>query len=369
MASKVFKQKILFIKQFSANAKFVTNDVNTLKEKYNVSLYNTYTKNNIKIIFTLLKQFIYLLFNTYKFKLVYIWFADYHSFFPVLLFKIFRKKSIICAGGYEATYIPEINCGVFTNDTIAKSIRRFAVSFSLNNCSYILPVDDSLIYNENSYIHSNQSVKKILKDGIKHFLPNIKAKIRTVAPGYDSEVFKKRTNITKEKMILCAGLVPNDFEIKRKGFDYLIDAAKQMPDTKFVFIGFTNELIEQIEKLNIKNLKLISTVSYDELIENYSSAKVFAQISLFEGFPSTLCEAMLCECIPVGSNVNGIPKIINSNGFIIKNRNLDEVLFALKKAIEAPEELGFKAREHIMKNFTLEKRKESIISIVSEMTN
>ena len=283
------------------------------------------------------------------------------------MFKIFRKKSIICVGGYEATYIPEINCGVFTNDTIAKSIRRFAVSFSLNNCSYILPVDDSLIYNENTYIYSNQPEKKILIDGIKHFLPNVKAKIRTAPPGYDSVVFQKRKNISKEKIIMCAGLAPNDYEIKRKGFDILLEAAKIMTDTKFVFIGFKNELIEKIKKLNIDNIELLSEVTYDELIENYSRAKVFAQISLFEGFPSTICEAMLCECIPVGSNVNGIPKIISGNGFIIENRNLDEVISVLRKAIDAPEILGLKAREHIKKNFTLEKRNSIIFSAISEL--
>ena len=139
MASIKKNQKILFIKQHSANAKFVLNDIEILKEQFSISVYNTNTTNNPAIIFTLFKQFFYLLFNVYKFRLVYIWFADYHSFFPVLVFKLFRRKSIICAGGYEATYIPEINCGVFTNDTLAKSIRRFAVTFSLRNCNCILP--------------------------------------------------------------------------------------------------------------------------------------------------------------------------------------------------------------------------------------
>lgn len=359
--------KILFVKQHSTNAKFVLNDVDILKEKFDVSIYDTPTKSNLTIIFTLLKQFIYLLFNAFRFKLVYIWFADYHSFLPVMMFKIFRRKSIICAGGYEATYIPEINCGVFTNETFAKSVRRFAATCSLRNCDCILPVDESLITNENTYIYSDTPGKEPLRDGVKHFIPDIKTNMRIVYPGYDSVLFRKRENIPKEQIIMSAGLAPNEYEIKRKGFDILMQAAKTMTDTKFVFIGFVDEIKNKYKKLNLQNLEIHGIVSYEELIEYYSRAKVFAQISMFEGLPSTICEAMLCECIPVGSNVNGIPKIVGENGFIVMNKNISEIISILKAAIEAPAELGKKARQYIIDNFPLEKRKKELDKILTEI--
>lgn len=361
------RKKILFVKQYSANAKFITNDLNTLQKNYDVVLYNIKTRNNIFIIFSLLKQFLYLLLNIYRFELTFIWFADYHSFLPVLIFRLFGKKSIICAGGYESTFIPEINCGVFTNDTFAKSIRKFAVEFSLKRCSLILPVDETLISNENSYIYSNIKGKPPLKDGIKHFLPSINTKIKTISLGYDSNIFYKRDNLAKEKIILCAGLIPNDYEIKRKGFDLLVKAAKKLIDTKFVLIGFIGSMKEKFEKLNLKNLELHGIVSYDELIYHYSRSKVFAQISMFEGLPSTLCEAMLCECIPVGSNVNGIPKIINGKGFIIEKMDLEEIVSVLAKAVNSPPEMGREARQYIIDNFPLEKRVKELNDMINEI--
>jgi glycosyltransferase involved in cell wall biosynthesis len=167
---------------------------------------------------------------------------------------------------------------------------------------------------------------------------------------------------------MCAGLIPNEYEIKRKGFDILVEAAKRLTDTKFVLIGFIESMKEQFEKLNLKNLELYGTISYDELINHYSRAKVFAQISMFEGLPSTLCEAMLCECIPVGSGVNAIPKIINGKGFIIKKKDLDEIVSVLEKAVNAPQEMGREARQHIIDNFPLVKRENELTKIIEEIS-
>ena len=62
----------------------------------------------------------------------------------------------------------------------------------------------------------------------------------------------------------------------------------------------------------------------DELLNYFQRAKVFCQFSFSEGLPNTLCEAMLCECIPVGSNVNGIPKAIGDYGYILQLKDVNK---------------------------------------------
>ena len=367
MPSPVVKKRILFVKHAAIKSKFATNDIDILKERYLVTSKDINAKGNILIVFTLVKQLLSLLFTIYKYKLVYIWFADYHSFLPVLFANIFGKKCIICAGGYEATFIPEVNCGVFTTGSLAKRIRRFAVTFSLKHCSYILPVDETLIEHVNNYVNSNMAGGKPLKDGIKTFIPDIKTRIETVPPGYDGNLFRKPDSVQKEKSVISAGLIVNGFEFKRKGFDMLVQCAAKMTDTKFVLIGLNDEFMLKVKGLNLANIEAYGIVPYEKLIEEYGKAKVFAQLSLFEGLPSTICEAMCCECIPVGSSVNGIPKIIDGTGYIVYNRNVDEAITALRKGLEASPEKGKAARAHIMKNFSLDKRRDKILLITENL--
>ena len=361
------KPGILFIKHYSTNAKFILNDADILKEKFTVDVYVSNTKNNFTIIFSLLGQFFHHLLNIRKYKLIYIWFADYHSFIPVMFGKIFGVKSIIAIGGYDATCIPEINMGAFIENSFKKKIRSYMTKFSLRNADKILVVDDSLIKNTNTYIYSGEENKKPLEDGILNFIPDIKNKIEVVYTGFDENYFKRDENIPKERFILSVGFTPDDNEFRRKGFDMLIEAAEIMKEEKFVLIGLNEKQIKEFEKKKIANVKVMNSVSMDELRKYYNKAKVFAQLSLFEGQPNSLCEAMMYECIPVGSNVNGIPRVIGNTGFIVDKKNVYEITEKLLQALNSPDELGFSARKRITENFSLERRKDSILRIVSDL--
>jgi len=361
------KKKILFIKNLYQNPKFITNDLEILTKEYSVKLLNFKSRRNALIIFSLMYQFFYLLFNIWKFELVYIWFADYLSFYPVLFSKLTGKKSIICAGGYEATYIPEINMGVFTNASLSKKVRAFCVRYSLKNCTCILPVDETLIEHTNNYIYSDIPGKAPLKDGIKHFIPGIKTAFHTMYLGYDSDYFRKPDNIIKERSVVSAGLIVNDDEFRRKGFDLLIKAAAEMPDVKFVLIGFNEEHLSNLKRSVTPNVELHGIVPYERLVEEYSKAKVYAQFSMFEGMPSSICEAMLCECIPVGSDVNGIPKIISGCGYIISRKNQVDVNDTISRALNQTDGFAKQARQHIVLNFNYENREKNLLKLINSL--
>ncbi len=361
------RKKILFVKNYYASPKFITNDLEILSEEYQVTLQNVKNRKNALILFSLIKQSLYLFFNTWRYDLIYIWFADYHSFLPILYSKIFFKKSIICAGGYESTYIPEINMGVFTNSSISKAVRSFCVKFSLKHCNYILPVDETLIEHTNNYIYSDLPNKEPLKDGIKTFIPRIKTNFQTMYLGYDPELFKKPPEIKKERSVVSAGLIVNDDEFRRKGFDLLIKVAEELPDIKFILIGFSEFYLNKLKYNTPANVETHGIVTYSKLIECYSKAKVYAQFSMFEGMPSSICEAMLCECIPVGSNVNGIPKIINGCGFIINTKDVGQVKEVILKAMEQNEKSGINARNYIIENFNFDQRTFTLLKLLNKL--
>lgn len=363
------RQGILFVKHYSTNAKFISNDKDILEKKYDVIYYNAHTKKNFLIVFSLLKQFFHHLIYLRKYKLAYIWFADYHSLIPVLIAKIFSKKTVIAAGGYDATYIPEIDCGAFSEQTFKKKLRNFAVRFSLKNADLILAVDDSLVENENTYIYSDIPGKKNLKDGILNFIPGIREKIKVVYTGFDKNFFERDKNIPKENFVLSAGYSPNENEFRRKGFDMLIESSKILPDVNFVIIGINPEQLKRLSALNLRNVKFFGSLKMDELKKYYNHAKVFAQLSLFEGQPNSLCEAMMSECIPVGSNVNGIPRVIGDTGFLVYKKDAKEISEKILMALNSHVEKGEAARKRIMENFSYEKREESILKIISDLLN
>jgi len=360
---------ILFIKHYSTNAKFILNDRDILEKEYDVEVYTAYTKKNFLIVFSLLKQFFHLLFRAGRYKLYFVWFADYHSFIPVLFAKLFGKKSVIAVGGYDATDIPEIDCGAFNESTFKKRMRSFAVRFSLKNADKILVVDDSLIENTNTYVYSDIPGKKDLKDGILNFVPEVKNKIEIVYTGFDEGFFKLNKDIPKENFVLSVGYSPNDNEFRRKGFDMLIKAAEILKEVSFVIIGVNEEQLKNLLVMNLKNVKFFTSVSMEELIGYYNRAKVFAQLSLFEGQPNSLCEAMMMECIPVGSDVNGIPRVIGDTGFIVHKKNAKEISEKILLALDSPLEKGALARQRIIDNFSLVKRESKILETVRSLLN
>jgi len=356
-------KRLLFVNHISAKAKFVTNDREILEKMFRVTHFESRLSNNLSFILTFISQFFRLLFSIHKFEVIYIWFADYHSFLPVFFSKLSGKKSYIAVGGYDATYIPEINMGLFTKSGLKKRFRCFCATYSLRHCSMILPVDESLIENENRYIYSDLPGRPVLKDGIKNFIKDIKTPFHTVRLGYDPEIFKF-VNSGKERAVVSAGLIVNENEFRRKGFDLLTEVAGKMPDVKFILIGLNDHYMNYIKQLDLKNTELYGKVSYDELIKLYSRAKVYSQLSMFEGMPSAVCEAMLCGCIPVGSDVNGIPGIIGDTGIIVKEKNIDRITEALHKTLEYDEKVSEICRNRITEMFPIDKREKELLKII-----
>jgi glycosyltransferase involved in cell wall biosynthesis len=91
------------------------------------------------------------------------------------------------------------------------------------------------------------------------------------------------------------------------------------------------------------------------------------QLSISEGFPNAICEAMLSGCVPIGSDVAAIPEIIGDTGFILKKRNADMLRELVQKAIGCLEldALSVSARERIASRYPLRKRGELLLEALS----
>ena len=76
---------------------------------------------------------------------------------------------------------------------------------------------------------------------------------------------------------------------------------------------------------------------------------------------------MLCECIPIVSNVNFLPEIIGNSGFVLNKRNKKYCSLIRRKNSSDTEKLSKLSRDRIKKEFHVSKRKEMLISTLKEL--
>lgn len=336
---------------------FVRADYNLLTRHYDVRLYFLKPSKNIFGFFYYHFRFVFfLLFNFRKFDLIYTWFGDYHAFNASVLSKLFRIKHIIIVGGNDAVSIPALNFGVYCKN----NIRSKLVSKSYKLADAILSVDSSLIQGENKYIEGENIV------GIENFVPGIKKKCFVVPTGYNADYWKCSSD-KKINQVLTVGIVDSEKQAIRKGFDLIVQLAESLPEIQFIFIGVEKEFGKSNIK-NRKNLRVIYKVNQDELKEYYCKSKIFAQFSVSEGLPNTLCEAMLCKCIVVGSNANGIPTVVRNAELILNNKNdIDRAVQIILKSLRLGIDTG-EANRDLIKDYYSEKiREESLVKIIGDI--
>lgn len=283
------------------------------------------------------KMFVWLSAHIRQAKAIYVWFADYHALLPLIFARIFTKKSILVLAGYDVASFPEIKYGSFSNP-----VRAFFAAYSIKYAKFVVPVDESLA------LQVKERVKKVT------------GKIIPIPFGFDPKQWF--VTAKKENIVATVAIIDNLQRIKIKGIDFFIRVAEKLSAYRFFLIGINDHSKTLLDWPS--NVALIPKVPIDKLRDFYSRAKVYVQFSISEGLPNVVCEAMLCECVPVGLRVGGIPSAIGDSGFILTERNVDKAVALVEKAMNSAPELGKKARQRIIELFAQKQREEKIISLL-----
>lgn len=328
------KMKILAVPEGDI---FLERDLEILKKHFEIRTAPTFNRKkpigSIPSIFKILK-------GTLWADVTFSWFADTHAFLAVLFSKIFRKKSIVVAGGYDVAAEPDIAYGVMKS---TKSIPAMVVKFTLRYADRILALSDS-------------SKNSVLRNAPK-------AKVETLYCGVDTKTFNVN-NEKGEELVISAGLVIKS-NLKRKGMETFVRSAEYLPKVKFVLIGkHVDNSIHHLTSIAPSNVSFTGFVSDEQLVEWYQRAKVYVQVSAHEGFGLAMAEAMSCKCVPVVTDRGAIPEVVGDVGFYVPYGDPKATAEAVKKALNAD---GTIARERIVKDFPLEKREAGLIRIINEL--
>jgi len=270
---------------------------------------------------------------------VFGWFAGWDTAVGTHYAKKYGKKSIVVVGGHDAAYAPEINYGAFTNIK-----ERLPAKYVLKNADLLLPVSE---FTKNEVL--------------KRFELNELNDMRVVYNGVDVEKFRPVPG-RKENIVVTIGRVTNAW-IKLKGLVTFAKASLSFPSYKFVIIGKTeNSVVERLRKIN-SELIFTNHLCHDDVLKWLQRSKVYCQLSYMESFGMGVAEAMGCGCVPVVTDRGALPEVVGDCGFYVSYRDAIATTNAIVKALEAPEELGKKARERI-KTFSIEKREKELIRIM-----
>ena len=338
------KEKIIFI--YPKLYTFIHTEINLLSDEFDLISITQNWERKILLPFNLIGQVVFLLINVRKVDVIFISFGGYWSFFPALIGKLLGKKVAIVVHGTDCVAFPEIQYG-----NLRSSVLRFIIKKSLKWASIILPVSESLVYTENSY-YNNQ----ILKFGYMHHLKGIQTPYKVIPNGVIINDWKRNTSIPKDTKSFITVMTSGKMQIK--GGDLIIEIANKFPDYTFYFAGVNN-----LEGLHISdNIVCLGFLSSAELNRWYSITQFYLQLSNTEGFGIAVCEAMLCECVPIVSNVNFLPNIVAETGFVLKKRSVMLLEILINKALRADlETLGVEAKMRIVENFSVNNRKNLLI--------
>ena len=338
------KKKLIFI--YPKLYTFIHTEIKILSDEFDLISITQNWELKILLPFNLIRQVVFLVINIRKVDTILISFGGYWSFFPTLFGILLGKKVAIVVHGTDCVAFPEIQYG-----NLRSSLLRFIIKKSLQWTSIILPVSESLVYTENSYF-TNQT----LKFGYMHHLKSIKTPYKVIPNGVIINDWKRNTTIPKDTKSFITVMTAGKMHIK--GGDLIIDIANRFPDYTFYFAG-----INSLEGVQIpKNIVCLGFLSSVELNSWYSKTQFYLQLSNTEGFGVALCEAMLCECVPIVSNVNYLPTIVAETGFVLKKRSVMLLEILINKALRADlETLGVEAKMRIVENFSVNNRKNLLI--------
>lgn len=165
-----------------------------------------------------------------------------------------------------------------------------------------------------------------------------------------------------------------------KNLEGLIEAVNLLTDNykeKLVINWFgnaDNEYFGQMEKL-IKDRKIQTTVKLHDkttdIFSKYREADFVGLFSHHEGFPNTICEAMILKKPVIATKVSDIPLFIkeNENGFLCESKNVMSIKNALIKAIDSDEKarkiMGVNNQILAKKSFEREKIIQSYLNLLT----
>jgi len=317
MSKEGAKRNILYVHNGATT--FVRKDQRLLSEEFTVLELPFVPTSKWQVPFLFVQQLFRCLLITPRVDAVVCQFAGHHSLLPLLVAKLFRKPSMVLSNGSDCVSFPSLGYGHFRKPLMAASTR-----WSFRLCDLIVPLHKSLEYAVPTYHDIDGTAQ-----GIRHFCKDLRTPIAPLGYGFDSEFWKASEVRLPKRFITVASNAHKPYIQVIKGLDMIMQVAPRFPDCEFLVVGAREGSLPN----KPSNVIEVPFIPNEELPQHYGRASFYLQLSVSEGFGNALCEAMLCGCIPIVSNVGAMPEIVGDAGVVVARRSVDEIEAKLKEAL------------------------------------
>jgi glycosyltransferase involved in cell wall biosynthesis len=320
-------------------ASFARNDVAILAQRFDVVVHVFAPRRKWLTPWALVVQAFFLLRHLPSAAVSVTQFGGFHSWLPVVLGRMLRVPSVISLGGFDCASFPSFQYGAHHRWPMGWFTRA-----SLRWASHLVPCSETLVLSEQHY--SGGAGDPVLQ-GYKAFDPRNTTPCTVIPYGYDPDRFEPTGYREPASFLTMARMNAPNYQ--RKGIDLMFAVAERFPECRFTLVGHDPAM--RYERVP-PNVELLGFVDYDELPMVYSRHAYYLQLSIWEGFPSAPCEAMLCGCIPIVSSVAALPRIVGDAGFFLDRRDVEELARVVSQALAADVDLlSIKARERITQEY------------------
>jgi glycosyltransferase involved in cell wall biosynthesis len=326
--------RILFVHNYPT--RFVTLDLALLRERYQVT--ELFLERRLLNPLSILAQ-------VQRHDLVFAWFASWHSFFPLLFAKVLRKPSLLVIGGYDLANMPEIGYGHQRG-----GLKKWVACLTMRLATCLMT---------NSY-YSQKEAERNAK------VP--KQRIQVVYHGVPDPLGELPLG-SRAPMALTVGNLDRS-NLRRKGHELFVLAARLVPDVKFVLAGaWKDDAVEYLRTISSPNVAFTGWVDDKTLLDYYRRASVYVQASAHEGFGLAVAEAMLAGCIPVVTRAGALPEVVGDAGVYVSANAPEAIAEGIQIALRlgADSALRARARERILREFPLEKRRKRLFDLIDRL--
>lgn len=162
---------------------------------------------------------------------------------------------------------------------------------------------------------------------------------------------------------------------EEKGIRTLLSASKQLPEEQFIIIG-TGPLFEELQANLPPNVKMLGYKKGAEL-ERYilDASFVVVPSECYENNPMTIIESYTLATPVIGSNLGGIPELINEGktGFLFTPKSAESlkevILHATSISDEKYNDISLASKRFASENFSEKTHYERLISIYKNALN